>query len=59
MKRKAMYYSNLYCTKCGLKMVIPRPQARKRKEGHIKTMFCARCQSKTDFKETYKEVQYV
>ena len=53
MKKRAMYYSTLYCTKCGLKMVIPRPVSRKRPEGHIKTMYCAKCGKKTDFRETY------
>ena len=44
-------YSTLTCKKCGLKMTIPRRQSRKRKQGHIKTMYCARCKSESDFVE--------
>lgn len=41
----------LECPICGLKMTIPRPRSRKRKEGHIKTMYCAMCKETRDFIE--------
>ena len=55
MRRKAMYYSTLYCKECNSKMIIPRPVNHKRPEGHIKTMYCYKCKKETDFIETYKE----
>lgn len=45
------FYSTLICKTCGLKMTIPRPRGRKRREGHIKTMYCAKCMQKRDFIE--------
>lgn len=44
-------YSNLNCTVCGASMIIPRRQSRRRKEGHIKTMYCYKCDKVTDFVE--------
>ena len=32
-------------------MTIPRRAGQKRKEGHIKTMYCARCEDVKDFVE--------
>ncbi len=49
--RTKRYYSTLTCTECGLKMTIPRPRAQKRAEGHIKTMYCAKCDDIRDFVE--------
>ena len=49
--RTKRYYSTLTCSVCGLKMTIPRPRSKKRKEGHIKTMYCAKCGVIRDFKE--------
>ena len=45
------FYSSLICKSCGLKMTIPRRAGQKRKEGHIKTMYCARCEDVKDFVE--------
>lgn len=50
-KRSRRILSVLVCSKCGEKMLIPRPEIHLRKEGHIKTMWCARCKRKTDFVE--------
>lgn len=44
-------YSSLYCSVCNLRMTIPRPTHHKRAEGHIKTMYCAKCGKITDFIE--------
>lgn len=44
-------YSTLICNECGLRMTIPRRNSRKRKEGHIKTMYCPKCDRSTDFTE--------
>lgn len=49
--RTKRYYSTLICQACGLKMTIPRPKGKRRKEGHIKTMYCAMCKDKRDFVE--------
>jgi len=49
--RTKKFYSTLICKECGLKMTIPRPRAKKRKEGHIKTMYCAVCKEERDFIE--------
>lgn len=49
--RTKRFYSTLICSCCGLKMTIPRPKGQKRKEGHIKTMYCAMCKEKRDFIE--------
>jgi hypothetical protein len=49
--RAKRFYSTLICPICGLKMTIPRPRSRKRKEGHIKTMWCAMCKETRDFIE--------
>lgn len=49
--RTKKFYSTLICQECGLKMTIPRPRSRKRKEGHIKTMYCAVCKETRDFIE--------
>ena len=49
--RTKRFYSTLICPKCGLKMTIPRPRSQKRKEGHIKTMYCAMCKDTRDFIE--------
>lgn len=49
--RTKRFYSTLICSTCGLKMTIPRPVGQKRKEGHIKTMYCAMCKDKKDFIE--------
>ena len=50
-RRTKRFYSTLICQSCGLKMTIPRPRAQKRKEGHIKTMYCAKCKKTRDFIE--------
>lgn len=44
-------YSSLKCPKCGLIMTIPRRESSKRKEGHIKTMYCGICKETRDFIE--------
>lgn len=58
MKGGAMYYSSLICNKCGLIMTIPRYKCDKRKEGHIKTMYCVKCGDTQDFTESnYKPLE--
>lgn len=55
--RSKRFYSSLICTECGLVMTIPRPRSQRRKEGHIKTMYCAVCKDKRDFIENnYKRL---
>lgn len=44
-------YSSFICPECGLRMTIPRRRSRKRAEGHIKTMYCAKCNEVRDFVE--------
>lgn len=56
--RDKKFYSTLICQVCGLKMTIPRPRSKKRKEGHIKTMYCAVCKEERDFIENnYKTLK--
>ena len=45
-KRSKRFYSTLICKECGLRMTIPRKACSRRKEGHIKTMYCAICKKK-------------
>lgn len=52
---RKMYISQLRCLECNLIMPIPRKKARPREHGHIKTMYCARCQKITDFVENEDE----
>lgn len=49
--RHKRFYSTLICPVCGLRMTIPREARRKRKEGHIKTMFCGICRTDRNFVE--------
>ena len=58
-KKSKRFYSTLICKECGLRMTIPRKACSKRKEGHIKTMYCGICKKKTDFVENnYFRVEY-
>lgn len=50
-KGKTYIYSTLICKECGLRVTIPRPKSFRRKEGHIKTMYCARCGQDSDHVE--------
>lgn len=43
--------SDMYCCECGAYMPIPRNPAEQREKGHMKTMWCFRCQKETLFKE--------
>ena len=56
VKRSKRFYSSLICPTCGLVMTIPRRASRKRKEGHIKTMYCGICKDTRDFIETNNKV---
>lgn len=46
-----MTYSDLFCTECGTKMVVPRSKSQTREKGHVKTMFCYKCNKDTIFRE--------
>ncbi len=39
--------SELYCTFCGNKLMLPRPEFGQREKNHIKTMYCFRCNKDT------------
>ena len=59
-KRQQMISSDLYCTECGFKMIIPRKRASLREENHIKDLYCPKCGRVTKFEETNKDenIQY-
>ena len=44
--------SILVCSVCGNEMYIPRRAGRLRPKRHIKTMYCSKCDRKTDFIES-------
>lgn len=43
--------SELYCVECGTKNIIYRPKGCKRAKGHIKHLYCYRCQMTTAHQE--------
>lgn len=43
--------SDMYCEKCGFHTTVPRSVGKQREKGHLKTMWCPRCQQKTEFRE--------
>lgn len=45
--KKAFCVSTLYCTVCGLPQSIIRDSARRRPTGHIKHMYCFKCEDVT------------
>lgn len=50
-RRNKIILSNLRCTECQNVTIIPRPKGKKRKEGHIKHMWCYRCKKETAHRE--------
>ena len=50
-RTRSTYYSNLLCKKCGFIAIIPRKEFQRRKQGHIKTMYCPKCMEILDFRE--------
>ena len=40
---KGYTISYFKCPKCGLQMTVPRKKSRQREKGHIKDLYCARC----------------
>ena len=44
--------SELKCQECGELMYVPRFKGRKRKDGHIKTMYCWKCKKITQHTES-------
>lgn len=51
MKKRRFEISTLECTECGLRMYVPRPKGAKRPKGHIKHMYCVRCDKRVAFTE--------
>lgn len=47
MKKFEFFISTTYCKKCGALFAIPRKKAYKRKEGHIKHLYCVHCGKRT------------
>lgn len=43
--------SDFQCIKCGLIMPLPRTESTRRKNGHIKDLFCPHCKTTEKFKE--------
>jgi Fe2+ or Zn2+ uptake regulation protein len=50
-KRPDMYISKLICTECGEIFPIPRRISKQREKGHIKHIWCFKCNQVTKFKE--------
>lgn len=50
-KRKVRVISNLICPECGLNFPLPRTHGEKRKNGHIKDVYCPKCNKVQKFKE--------
>lgn len=43
--------SDLWCKECGFNMIIPRKRSNLREVGHIKHMYCPKCEEETAFIE--------
>lgn len=50
--------STLICPKCGLRLEIPRRVDRRRKEGHIKDIYCIKCGKMQKFIENNYVTMY-
>lgn len=46
-----MESSKLLCEQCGTEMLIPRKRGQRRERGHIKHMYCYKCEEETAFVE--------
>ncbi len=42
-KRKVRVISNFICPECGLNFPLPRTHGEQRKNGHIKDVYCPKC----------------
>lgn len=54
-KNQKMTYSKLNCENCGNLIKIPRFRGKWREEGHVKHMYCYKCQEITAHIETHKD----
>lgn len=43
--------SDMYCPECGLRMTVPRKKGGQREKGHLKRIFCIKCQDYKNFIE--------
>jgi len=59
MKKQKMVTSKLHCTVCGNTQSIPRKRSKRREEGHIKHMFCIRCNETTAHIEDNRSKQEI
>ena len=56
-KKKIRVISNFICPECGLNFPLPRNHGRQRKNGHIKDIYCPKCDKIQKFREyKYKQV---
>ena len=52
MARQSFSVSDFYCVRCGGKgMPLPRKDAKRREEGHLKKMYCIHCKMETNHRE--------
>lgn len=57
MKRRNFVISEFHCTECELIIPLPRIHGRQREKGHVKDIWCPKCQRKMKFREVrYKEL---
>lgn len=45
------YISDFYCTRCKQRMQLPRQVSRQHEPGHLKNIWCPRCQKEVNFVE--------
>jgi Fe2+ or Zn2+ uptake regulation protein len=58
-KRNDIYISKLVCTECGEMFPIPRRHSKRREKGHIKDIWCFKCNKITKFKENTENDSYL
>lgn len=51
-RKKKTILSNLRCAECQNVTILPRPKGRKRKDGHVKHMWCFKCKKETAHEES-------
>lgn len=58
MKRQEVVQTMLECEDCGFQMPIFRKQARQKKKGHIKHMYCPNCRKTKAFIEQKERIEH-
>jgi hypothetical protein len=49
---------DFYCTKCGLRMPLPRKRSLLKETGHLKKLYCLNCKEEVNFVECTDKFTY-